>query len=101
MSVESEEPTNSSSDQDSETENPDAVNLEYASGASPAISVSNAPAGRLDWAVIGVRLTALWCLFSAIPGIFLLPIVFTESRGIRSVPLTYRMVTVLPYVAYA
>jgi hypothetical protein len=101
MPTESEEPTSASSAQDAETETPAAVDLDYASGAAPAISVSNAPPGRLDWAVIGVRLTALWCLFSAIPGIFLLPVVFSESRGVRSVPFTYRMATVLPYLAYA
>src|SRR5438046_104993 len=97
MPTESEETNESSNVDESRSENPDAVDLDYASARSPAVPISNAPPGRLDWAVIGVRLVALWCFFAAIPGFFLLAVIFTDSREMT---LTYRMLMILPYCAY-
>ena len=61
----------------------------------PPPEVPNAPAGRIDWAVIAVRLAAVWCFYSAVPLLYSLPLLFAGSDGF---PWSYRLSVFVPHV---
>lgn len=60
--------------------------------AGPA-EVPNAPPGRVDWAVIAVRLAAIWCLANGLPLVLGLPLLFA---GDDALPWSYRLSTLAP-----
>jgi hypothetical protein len=96
MPTEPAETTDERDDQDPPTGDSEATDLEYAN-AAPVV-VSNAPAGRLDWAVICIRLGALWCFFSTIPAVFAIPLLFDDSRVFS---WSDRAITLAPYAIFA
>ena len=75
----------------------DPAQLDYAGPLPLASAVSNALAGRLDWAAILVRLGALWCLLTSTSGLFYI----LEVTDDRDRSLQYWLASVGPYAIYA
>jgi hypothetical protein len=72
--------------------------LDYSSPGPAHASVANAPAGRLDWAVIAIRMLALYCwVLSVVPALMMIPVLVEENRFLS---VGDRLRAFAPYAIY-